>query len=147
MGQYFFTLIITVLIFVGCLFGLLYLLKKRKQKQSKMRLKEEGIVIGYFLLLSGAFMSFYLLELPNVLNDRTELYEGRCEIYISSGRSGHMEANFGEHSISFPQNYIDVEEGNYYCEVEYYPVTETGKTLKVYTSKGGKLINSDNKFD
>ncbi|GAA1385449.1 hypothetical protein GCM10009597_46770 [Peribacillus frigoritolerans] len=41
----------------------------------------------------------------------------------------------------FPKNYQRVEEGNYYCEVEYYPQTEQGKSLRANQSKGGKLIN------
>lgn len=48
------------------------------------------------------------------------------------------EANFVKNSIMFHKNYQGVEEGNYYCEVEYYPRTEQGKSLRVYQTKGGK---------
>jgi hypothetical protein len=45
----------------------------------------------------------------------------------------------------FPENYQGAEEGSYYCEVENYPQTaqtETGKSLKLYETKGGELLNS-----
>jgi hypothetical protein len=84
-----------------------------------------------------------LLDLPNVLTDKTKKYIGKCEIVtFDTTRGGYSEANFGKHSISFPKGYQGIEEGDYYCEVEYYPRTEQGKSLKVYQSKGGKLLNT-----
>ncbi|KRF53959.1 hypothetical protein ASG97_25120 [Bacillus sp. Soil745] len=93
-------------------------------------------------LLSGSLFVYSLLDLPNVLADKTKQYKGNCEIVIFDiTRGGHTEANFGKHSITFPKNYQGVGEGNYYCEVDFYPRTDQGKTLRVYQSKGGKLIN------
>ncbi|WP_367752422.1 hypothetical protein [Ammoniphilus sp. 3BR4] len=115
-------------------------MKKKNGDSYKMPIKDT-LVVTFFILLSGSLFVHFLTDLPNVLADKTERYEGNCEIVIFSGRGGRLEANFEDRSIIFPtQDYRKAEEGNYYCEVEYYPRTEQGKSLKLYESKGGKAV-------
>ncbi|WP_170169138.1 hypothetical protein [Mesobacillus subterraneus] len=45
--------------------------------------------------------------------------------------------DLGERIITFSENYQGIEEGSYFCEVEYYPGTEMGKSLKVHELRGG----------
>jgi len=143
MGQYFFILILSFTFFVGMSAYLGHIFKKKNGDSYKTPLKDI-LIVTFFILLSGSLFIYSLLDLPNVLADKTNKYQGNCEIVIFDiTRGGHTEANFGKHSVTFPKNYQGVEEGNYYCEVEYYPRTEQGISLKLYESKGGNLINSN----
>ncbi|MGE7591091.1 hypothetical protein [Peribacillus sp. NPDC101480] len=144
MAQYFSLLILSFVMLVGmsAYFWHFYKLKKKNGDSYKIPIKDILGVASLFLL-SGSLFVYSLLDLPNVLADKTKQYNGNCEIVIFSNvRGGHQEANFGNHSISFPKNYQGAKEGSYYCEVEYYSRTELGKSLKLYQSKGGKLINN-----
>jgi len=68
-----------------------------------------------------------------VLANKTEQYKGNCDVWIfESARGGHTSVEFENHNIMFPENYQGAKEGSYYCEVEYYPRTEQGKSLKLY---------------
>ncbi|OMC83098.1 hypothetical protein BK130_10230 [Viridibacillus sp. FSL H8-0123] len=72
---------------------------------------------------------YFLFDLPYVLAEKAKQYKGDCKIVIFDiTRGGHTEANFGKNSIMFLKDYQGVAEGNYYCEVEYYPGTEQGKS-------------------
>ncbi|AZV62623.1 hypothetical protein [Peribacillus frigoritolerans] len=143
MAQYFSLLILSFVMLVGMsvYFWHFYKLKKKNGDSYKIPIKDI-LGVAFLFLLSGFLLVYSLLDLPNVLADKTKQYKGDCEIVIFDiTRGGHTEANFGKYSIMFPKNYQGVEEGNYYCEVEYYPQTEQGKSLRAYQSKGGKLIN------
>ncbi|WP_229754411.1 hypothetical protein [Fictibacillus barbaricus] len=119
----------------------LYKLKKKNGVTYKIPIKDI-LGVAFLFLLSGFLFVYSLLDLPNVLANKTKQYKGDCEIIIFDiTRGGHTEVNFGKNSVMFPQDYQGIEEGNYYCEVEYYPRTEQGKSLELYQSKGGKLIN------
>ena len=118
----------------------LWLILKRKRKDGnsyKIPIKD-SLIIALLTLFFGSLFIYYLLDLPNVLSHRTNEYKGNCDIVIFDNikGGGHGEANFGKHSITFPKNYQGIEEGNYYCEVEYYPRSELGKSLKLYKSNG-----------
>lgn len=116
-------------------------IKKKNGDSYKIPVKE-GLILVFFILLSGSLFIYSLLDLPNVLANKTEQYKGNCEIWIfESSKGGHTSVDIGERSIMFPENFQGIEEGSYYCEVEYYPRIEMGKSLKVYQSKGGKIIN------
>lgn len=145
MSQYFFMLILSFAFFTGMSAYLWYILKKKKKNGDPYKTPLKDIlIVAFFILLSGSLFIYSLLDLPNVLADKTKKYQGNCEIVIFDiTTGGHTEANFEKHSITFPKNYQGVEEGNYYCEVEYYPRTEQGKSLKLYESKGGNLIKSN----
>ncbi|MGE7625395.1 hypothetical protein ACQKMD_21070 [Viridibacillus sp. NPDC096237] len=71
---------------------------------------------------------YFLFDLHYVLADKAKQYKENCEIHIFDiTKGGHMEADFGKNSIMFLKDYQRVEDGNYYCEVEYYPGTERQK--------------------
>lgn len=142
--QYFYLLILSFVMLVGMSAYLWHIYKRKKKNGDSYKIPiKDGLIIAFFILLSGYLFVYSLLDLPNVLTHQTIQYKGSCEIVIFSNvRGGHLEANFGKHSISFPKNYHGAEEGSYYCEVEYYPRTEQGTALKLYQSKGGKLINT-----
>jgi len=83
----------------------------------------------------------YLQDLPNVLKHHTEVYKGKCEIVITSGKHSELVAVLGDKNIGFSSSdYPGVKEGNYYCKVEYFPHTETGDLLQLYKSNDGQLL-------
>src|SRR3954453_22708222 len=136
MSQYFYILILSFVFFVGMSAYLGHIFKKKKKSGDLYKIPiTDSLIVAFFILLSGSLFINSLLDLPNVLADKTKQYKGNCEIVIFDiTGGGHTEADFGKHSIMFPKNYQGVEEGNYYCEVEYYPRTEQGKSLKIYES-------------
>ncbi|MDN7242192.1 hypothetical protein QWY14_10300 [Planococcus sp. N028] len=141
--MYYSTLILSFVILVW-MFGYLWYLYNRKKKQGdSYKAEKETLVTNVVLiLLSGALFVYYLLDLPNVLGNKTERYEGDCEVWVlESTKGGETTASFGNHTIVFPENYQGAKEGSYYCEVAYYPRTETGASLTLYKSKGGKVVN------
>lgn len=68
----------------------------------------------------------------------TVKYKGNCEIIIYDRESLNQSVEIGSRSISINVN--GYEEGSYYCEIEFYPVTEIAKSLNVYSSMGGELV-------
>ncbi|SMQ80604.1 hypothetical protein SAMN05444673_3938 [Bacillus sp. OV166] len=144
MAQYFSLLILSFVFFVGMSAYLWHIFKKKKNNGDSYKIEIKNIlVLVFFILLSGALFVYSLLDLPNVLANKTEQYKGNCDVWIfESARGGHTSVEFENHNIMFPENYQGAKEGSYYCEVEYYPRTEQGKSLKLYESKGGNLINS-----
>jgi hypothetical protein len=141
--QYFYLLILSFVFFVGMSCYLWHIIKKKKNDNSYKIPIKDILIVAFFILLSGSLFIYSLLDLPNVLADKTKQYNGSCEIVkFDITRGGHTEVNFGELSVTFPKNYQNIEEGIYYCVVEYYPRTEQGKSLKLYKSKGGELIIS-----
>jgi len=142
--QYFYLFILSFLFFIGMSAYLWHIFKKKKLNGDSYSIPIKDIlIVVLFILLPGSLFIYSLLDLPNVLANKTKQYNGNCEIVIFDiTRGGHTEVNFGSQSVTFPKNYQGVEDGSYYCEVEYYPRTEQGKSLKVYESKGGNLINS-----
>lgn len=142
-AQYFYLLTLSFVFLIGMSAYLWHLLKKKKKLGDAFKIPiKDTLILVFFTLLSGSLFIYSLLDLPNVLADKTSQYEGTCEIVIIDiTRGGHTEVNFGKHSIMFPKNYQGVREGRYYCEVKYYTRTEQGKSLLLYESKGGKPIN------
>jgi hypothetical protein len=143
LGQYFYILILSFVFFVGLSAYLLHLIRLKKKNGDSYKIPvKEALISVFFIVLSGPLFIYSLLDLPNVLANKTERIEGNCDIWIfESTKGGHTSVDLGERSITFPENYQGIEEGSYYCEVEYYPRTETGKSLKVYELKGGKSLN------
>lgn len=140
-------MILSFLMLVGMSAYLWHLYKLKKKNGDSYKIEIKNILVLVFLiLLSGALFVHSLLDLPNVLANKTEQYKGTCEVWVfESARGGHTSVEFENHNIMFPENYQGAEEGSYYCEVEYYPrtaQTETGKSLKLYETKGGELLNS-----
>ena len=144
MDQYFYLLILSFVFLVGTSAYLWHILKLKKKNRDSYKIPiKESLIIIFFILLSDSMFIYSLVDLPNVLAGKTKIYKGKCEIVIFDiTRGGFTEANFGKQSITFPKNYQGIVEGNYYCEVEYYPHTKQGKSLKVYQLKGGKLLNT-----
>ena len=144
MNEYFYLLILSLVFFAGVSAYLLHLFKLKKQSGDAYKLPiKDCLVLVFFILLSGSLFIYSLLDLPNILADKTKQYKGNCEIAVFDlTKGGHTEVNFREHSIMFSEINQSIKEGNYYCEVKYYPRTEQGKSLKIYQSKGGKLLNS-----
>ncbi|USK33086.1 hypothetical protein LIT25_21450 [Bacillus sp. F19] len=121
-----------------------FLQNKRKNGDSYKIPIKDILTVAFLFFLSGSLFVYSLLGLPNLLADKTKQYKGNCEIVIfDNAKGGHMEVNYGNRIISFPKNYQGVQEGSYYCEVKNYPLTEQGKALKLYQSKGGKLTKNN----
>jgi hypothetical protein len=137
-------MILSLVMFVGMTAYLWYLYKQKKKNGDSYKIEIKNIlVLVFFNLLSGSLFVYSLLDLPNVLANKTEQYNGDCEVWVfESARGGHTSVQFQNHNVMFPNNYKGAEEGSYYCEVEYYPRTEMGKSLKLYSIKDGELLNS-----
>ncbi|MFD1030795.1 hypothetical protein [Metaplanococcus flavidus] len=120
-----------------------YLYKKKKKNGSSFKIDALTIIaLPFFLLLSGSLFVYLLLDLPNVLANKTEQYKGDCEVFLFEGsKTNYTSIDFDNHMVTFPPNYQGVKEGIYYCEVNYYPRTETGASLQLYKKKGGELVN------
>lgn len=133
--------------FVGLLmlFGYLFYVYRRKKKEGDSYKVDKGtnIVIASFILLAGMLFVPSLMDLPNVLANRTEEYQGDCEVFLFDGRrTSYTMIHFENHKVEFSLNYHGAKEGSFYCEVTYYPNTETGASLMLYTEKGGESITS-----
>lgn len=143
MIEYFFLMILSfiMLLVISAYLWHLYKMKKKIGVSYKIEIKTI-LVFVIFILLSGTLFVYSLLDLPNVLANKTEQYNGNCEVWVTeSAKGGHTSVEFENQNIMFPENYQGAEEGSYYCEVEYYPRTEVGKSLKIYKTKGGELLN------
>lgn len=136
-----------VFAFVGLLvlIGYLFYLYRRKKKEGNSYKIEKGTIVVTlsFVLLAGLIFVPSLLDLPNVLADRTEEYQGDCEVSLFDGRrTSYTMVLFENHKVTFPLNYRGATDGSFYCELTYYPYTETGASLKLYETKGGKLLST-----
>ncbi|WKA56556.1 hypothetical protein [Planococcus shixiaomingii] len=143
MAQYYGMLVLSFVIFVMVLACLGYLYKQRKKHGASYKI-DKGTVpfLFFFLLLSGYLLGISLWDLPNVLANKTEKYEGSCEVWVyDSTRNGHISVHFGDHKIRFPVNYQGVKEGEFYCKVSYFPQTEAGESLNLYKTKGGEMVS------
>jgi hypothetical protein len=133
--------------FVGLLglFGYLFYVYRRKKKEGDSYKidKENIVVISSFILLAGLIFVPSLMDLPNVLANKTEEHQGDCEVSLFDGRrTSYTLVHFENHKVTFPLNYQGAKDGNFYCELAYYPNTETGASLKLYTEKGGELVST-----
>ncbi|WP_339200119.1 hypothetical protein [Peribacillus sp. FSL P2-0133] len=83
MAQYFSLLILSFVMLVGmsAYFWHFYKLKKKNGDSYKIPIKDILGVASLFLL-SGSLFVYSLLDLPNVLADKTKQYKGDCEIVI-----------------------------------------------------------------
>lgn len=133
MNEYFYRLILTFVLLIGiaALQLNMYIKKKKRDQSYKIPIKER-LIYGFFIVLSASLFIWYLLDLPNALADKTEKYKGNCEIVLFVRlKDGHIEVNFANHTITFPNSDLNVKEGKYYCELDYYPKTEIGKSIKL----------------
>jgi hypothetical protein len=137
-------LLLSILMLIGSIVYIRYSFKKKKNQGNsyKMPMKERIIIIT-FTLLSVILFLYTVRFLPAVIFNQTEAYKGDCEIYIYDNVKGEggLQVHFDEMNISFSrQGYSEEQEGNYYCEVEYYRNSEIGKSLKIYDINDGKLV-------
>ncbi|WP_309086840.1 hypothetical protein [Domibacillus sp.] len=125
----------------------IYSYKWNKEEDASYKIPFKNKLVYAFLIFAFGFIFILsLMDLPNVLTNKTEHYEGKCEVWVyGGGRTAEsMEVSFGERMISFStQGYSKVKDGLYYCEVDYYPITEQGTALKLYESKGKNPIDVD----
>lgn len=141
MGLYWGTVGMSFMMLIGLLACFVWSFKRKDENgHAKKLTMEEGLLLTPLTLLAGGVLVFHLLDLPNVLLKNTEHYKGHCEIDIFDDEKMNSSVEIGSRSIMYDVN--GYKEGNYYCEIEYYPVTEIGKSLNVYTFKGGELIES-----
>lgn len=118
----------------------------RNKKSNKIPLKEKfGLVIGITVFLFSSISSVYFVQdLPYVFLHHPIKYEGKCETDITLGSHGDLEIKFGKHSISFvTHDYYKVQNGTYYCKLDYLPHTESGISLLLYKSKGRKEVKME----
>ncbi|MGF6949045.1 hypothetical protein QF028_001550 [Neobacillus sp. B4I6] len=118
--------------------------KKKKQGSSYKKPMKERFIIITFTLLSAIMFLYSIRFLPTVILNQIEEYKGVCEVFIYDNvrGGGGLQVYFGGKNISFSrQGYNVDQEGNYYCEVEYYRNSEIGKSLKIYDLNDRKLVN------
>ncbi|KKI92774.1 hypothetical protein WQ54_07810 [Bacillus sp. SA1-12] len=149
MFEYYFMLLLSVLMLVGSIFSIRYYAIKKKKSGNTyvMPMKDKFIVIA-FSLLSFILFLYTVRFLPAVILNQTDEYKGDCEIYIyDNARGGGLQVYFDEKNISFyRQGYSVEQEGNYYCQVEYYHNSEIGKTIMIYESEGGKIVKPKKQY-
>jgi len=147
--NYYFILFLSVLMLIGSILSIRYYIKKVKKSSSsyKVPIKDMIVVIAFTLLSLFVFLNA-IRFLPTVILDKTEIYEGECEIFIfDSSRGGSLEIYFEEKVFSFSSQGHSVEqEGKYYCEVEYYRYSNIGKSITIYQSKEGKKVEPKKQF-
>ncbi|WP_129691554.1 hypothetical protein [Gottfriedia acidiceleris] len=123
---------------------LMYIKARKKRKLDKLTLKEKfGLVASLIIFLCSSIASIQLIQdLPDALSHHTILYQGNCKISKYNGRGGgSLDAKFLKHDITFENNpYYKAQNGNYYCKIKYLPNSESGITLKLFKSKGGKEV-------
>lgn len=143
LSDYYYGMVLSFIMFVVVSSYIRYLYKKKKKNGSSFKIDALTIMaLTFFLLLSGSLFVYLLLDLPNVLENKTEQYKGDCEVFLfDGGKTNYTSVDFDNLMVTFPPNYQGVEEGTYYCEVNYYPRTKTGASLQLYESKGGELVN------
>ncbi|MDN7240965.1 hypothetical protein QWY14_04145 [Planococcus sp. N028] len=132
---------VLIFTFIGLvfLFACLWYMYRRKKKEGNSYKLDNGTVVVtvFFIFLAGYLFVIHLLDLPDVLANKTEQYKGNCEVSrLESRRTSYTMVHFGNYKVTFPLDYQGAKEGSYYCEVSYYPQTETGASLKLYDSRG-----------
>lgn len=98
---------------------------------------------GLLLFIFGVTFVSYAIDLPAVLAKNPTHYEGDCKIIKEEIEDEvfAIEAEFDDSWAEFEQNqYPRIKEGNYYCEVDYYPGCSIGTNLKLYDEQGGKAV-------
>lgn len=138
MWSYYSVLIASFIALVWLLAYLWYVYRRKKKDGNAYKIETGTVVVtAFFIFLSGYLFVIHLLDLPDVLANRTEQYEGDCSVSsLESRGSSYTMVHFGDYKITYPLNYNGAQDGNYYCEVTYYPHTETGISLKLYDSEG-----------
>ncbi|WNS80025.1 hypothetical protein RRU94_21200 [Domibacillus sp. DTU_2020_1001157_1_SI_ALB_TIR_016] len=147
MREFYVMLVISGVGSIAIVASFIYSYKWNKEEDTAYKIPFKNKLVYAFLIFAFGFIFILsLMDLPNVLMNKTEHYEGKCEVWVyGGGRTAEsIEVSFGERMISFStRGYSKVKDGIYYCEVNYYPVTEQGTVLKLYESKGKNPINVD----
>jgi hypothetical protein len=136
-------LLLSILMLIGSIVYIRYSFKKKKNQENSYKMPMKKRIIIITTLLSVILFLYSVRFLPAVIFNQTEAYKGDCEIYIYDNVKGEggLQVHFDEKNISFSrQGYSKEQEGNYYCEVEYYRNSEIGKSLKIYDLNDGKLV-------
>ena len=66
----------------GCVLSLVRVQSEKEKENSYKVDKEDTDVITFFIFLSGYLFVNHFLELPDVMANRTEHYQGACELII-----------------------------------------------------------------
>ncbi|MDN3450351.1 hypothetical protein QMA09_09120 [Planococcus sp. APC 3906] len=101
-------------------------------------------VIPAFLLFAfGVTFVSYAMDLPAVIAKEPSRYEGACEIVMEELEEDvfTVEAMFDDTWAEYEHDQVPlIKEGDYYCEVDYYPGSSIGTSLKLYLESGGKAV-------
>lgn len=101
---------------------------KRKKKLKRM----EATMLLLLMLGASGFFLYLLSDFMAVIQHQFITYEGECQIEFHEGKHSGFYAIFDDKSIDFRNSiFPGIKEGEYHCEVRYYPHTEIGYSLKL----------------
>ncbi|NHM30711.1 hypothetical protein [Neobacillus terrae] len=145
MARYYAMLLISLFILLISVVSLWFIFTEKWKRGRRYKIPFKQTAGSLFGLLAGGLLfTIFVPDLPDVIHHRPTYYEGMCEIDKETGKHAHLEAWFGDHAIWFDiYEYDKVREGQYYCKVKYYPHSDEGESLRLYTSKGGKEIETN----
>ncbi|MBA9028935.1 flavoprotein [Peribacillus huizhouensis] len=136
--------LLTILIFILCIVGILYIRKTQKKKPLPLT-KYYGIQSALLLdsLLSLTVFWDALTVMPKILKGEHEIVKGACTVdYWETTKDSYLNILLSEYVFfSVPPNNWD--KGSLttaYCEVTYYEGSEFGIHYKIYDKQDGVLL-------
>lgn len=138
---------LTVLGFILCIAGILYM-RKAQKKEHLPHIKYYGIQLALGLIALLALIVFWdaLTVMPKVLKEDYEIVKGACSVdYWETSKSSYLDIQFSENVFfSVPPDYWD--QGSLkkaYCEVTYYEGSDFGVHYKIYDKQNGTLLQQN----
>lgn len=137
----------TILCFIACLAGFLYMRRSQKKKPlPNIKFYGLQLCLILFSLLSLIVFLDALTVMPKILKGDHETAMGSCSVeYWSTSKDSYLDILFSENVFfSVPPNYWDkgsLEKA--YCEVTYYEGSDFGIHYKIYDKENGTLLQQD----
>jgi hypothetical protein len=137
----------TILGFILCIAGILYMRKAQKKKPLP-HFKYYGIqlVLVFFALLALSVFLDAFTVMPKILKGDHDTVKGACSVeYYDSTKNSSLDILFSENVFfSFPPDEWD--RGSLkmaYCEVTYYEGSDFGIHYKIYDKQNSTLLQKD----
>lgn len=138
---------LTILGFILCIAGILYMRKAQKKKPLP-HIKYYGIQLGLLLiaLLSLTVLWDALTVMPKILKGDHDTVKGACSVeYWSTTKNSYLDILFSE-NVFFsvpPNNWDKGSLTKAYCVVTHYKDSDFGIHYKIYDKQNGTLLQQD----
>lgn len=103
------------------------------------------VIPALLLFAFGVTFVSYAMDLPAVIAKEPSRYEGACEIVMEELEEDvfTVEAMFDDTWAEYEHDQVPlIKEGDYYCEVDFYPGSSIGTSLKLYLEQGGEVVQT-----